>query len=150
MAWSRGKAYGQDLRDRAFAMADDGFAVGQVAELLRVSISYVSKALSRRRRTGETAARPQCCHVGLKLAALREKIAAEIAAKPDVTIEELRRWLVAPHETTASHGLMVKTVAQLRLTHKKSPSTQPNRRVQTSLRRVQHGAKINPRWTARS
>jgi len=73
MAWSRGKAYGQDLRDRAFAMADDGFAVGQVAELLRVSISYVSKALSRRRRTGETAARPQCCHVGLKLAALREK-----------------------------------------------------------------------------
>ena len=58
MPWSRGKAYSQDLRERVFALADDGYSVGQIAEQLLVSVAYVSKALSRRRLTGELAA----CH----------------------------------------------------------------------------------------
>jgi transposase len=70
MPWSRGKVYSQDLRERVFALADDGYAVGQVAEQLLVSISYVSKALSRRRLMGEIAARPQRYHVPFKLAGL--------------------------------------------------------------------------------
>jgi len=49
MLWRRGKSYSQDLRDRVFAAADDGELVGQIAARLRVSISYVSKVLSRRR-----------------------------------------------------------------------------------------------------
>jgi transposase len=52
MLWHRGKAYSQDLRQRVFAAADDGEPVGRIAELLRVSVSYVSKVLSRRRRNG--------------------------------------------------------------------------------------------------
>ena len=52
MLWQRGKAYSQDLRERVFAAADEGQPVGRIAVLLRVSISYVSKVLSRRRRTG--------------------------------------------------------------------------------------------------
>jgi hypothetical protein len=58
MLWRRGKAYGQDLRERVFAAADGGTPVGEIAEMLLVSISYASKALSRRARTGETTARP--------------------------------------------------------------------------------------------
>jgi transposase len=106
MPWSRGKAYSQDLRERVFALSDAGFAVGQVAEQLLVSVSYVSKVLSRRRLTGETAARPQRCHVPLKLIGLHAEIAAAVAAKPDATIDELRGWLSATHTTTASKGLM--------------------------------------------
>jgi len=49
MLYQRGKAYSQDLRERVFAASDDGERVGEVAELLRVSVSYVSKALTRRR-----------------------------------------------------------------------------------------------------
>ncbi len=67
MAWRRGKAYSQDLRERVFALSDSGCSVGSVAEQLLVSISYVSKALTRRRLTGETTARPQRCHVVPKL-----------------------------------------------------------------------------------
>ena len=52
MLYQRGKAYSQDLRERVFAASDDGERVGEVAELLRVSIAYVSKALTRRRTTG--------------------------------------------------------------------------------------------------
>ena len=42
MLYQRGKAYSQDLRERVFAASDDGERVGEIAELLRVSVSYVS------------------------------------------------------------------------------------------------------------
>jgi transposase len=67
VVWKNGKPYAQDLRDRVFlaavATADEAIPVGQIAERLSVSISYVSKVLSRHRLTGERAARPQRCHL---------------------------------------------------------------------------------------
>jgi transposase len=54
MVWRRGQAYGQDLRDRVFLLADEGYGVVEIADTLRVSVSYVSKVLGRRRTTGET------------------------------------------------------------------------------------------------
>jgi hypothetical protein len=57
MLWRRGKSYSQDLRDRVFAGADDDEPVGRIAVMLRVSVSYVSKVLTRRRVTGQTQAR---------------------------------------------------------------------------------------------
>ena len=140
MGWVRGQAYSQDLRDRVLASEDAGLKVGQIADRLQVSISYVSKVLSRRRQTGETAARAQRCHMPLKLADLHPAIGAQVAAAPDATIEELRAWLAATHATTASKGLMFKTLAQLGLTHKKSRSTPPNRPARMSPRRATRGA----------
>ena len=67
MPWQRGKAYSQDLRDRVLAAADEGERVGHIAATLRVSVSYVSKVLSRRRLAGQTTAQPQRCHVVPKL-----------------------------------------------------------------------------------
>jgi hypothetical protein len=52
MLYQRGRACSQDLRDRVFAASDDGERVGETAELPRVSVAYVSKALTRRRTTG--------------------------------------------------------------------------------------------------
>ena len=91
MLWRRGKAYSQDLRARVFALADAGKPVGQTAEALFVSVSYVSKVLSRRRESGETSARPQRCRVPPRLAGLHEAIRADVAARPDATLAELRR-----------------------------------------------------------
>ena len=138
--WSHGKAYGQDLRDRVFSLFDGGASVGQVARQLLVSVSYVSKVLSRRRLTGEVSARPQRCHLPLKLAPLHEAIARQVAATPDATVDEMRRWLAATHGVAASKGLMVKTLATLKLTHKKRQSTPPSRPAQTLPRRVRRGA----------
>jgi transposase len=53
MRWRRGRAYSQDLRDRVFAAADDGAQVGEAAEMLQVSVSYVSKVLERGGRRGK-------------------------------------------------------------------------------------------------
>lgn len=140
MGWRQGKSYGQDLRDRVFSLADNGLSVGHVAKQLLVSVSYVSKVLSRRRLTGEVSARLQRSHVPCKLVGLHDAIAAEVAARPDATIDELRGWLAKTHAVTASKGLMVKTLAILDLTYKKRRSTPPSRRARMLPLPVPNGA----------
>jgi transposase len=139
MLWQRGKSYSQDLRERVFSAADDGEPVGRIAVTLRVSVSYVSKVLSRRRRTGERTARPQRCHLAPKLAGLHQAILEQVADRPDATISELRAWLSDTHKVSASAGLMNKTLAALDLTFKKSPSMPPSRRAGTWPRRAPNG-----------
>jgi transposase len=150
MLWRRGKSYSQDLRERVFAAADDGERVGRIAVKLRVSVSYVSKVLTRRRVTGQTQARPQRCHVVPKLAGLHGAILAQVASRPDATIAELRSWLLETHEVSASSGLINKTLAALDLTYKKNPSTLPSRRVGTLPKRASSGASSSsPSWSRR-
>lgn len=144
MLWQRGRAYSQDLRSRVLALADDGGRVGQIAGTLRVSVSYVSKVLSRRHATGETSARPQRSHLTPKLAELHEAIRAEVAAHPDATIAELRRWLSETHKVVASEGLMHATLVRLDLTYKKSRSGLPSRTARTLPRRGPTGAPGSP------
>src|SRR5262252_8946471 len=98
MLYQRGRAYSQDLRERVFVASDDGERVGEVAELLRVSASYVSKALTRRRTTGETTARPGRGHKPAKLAPFYPAIRAHVAERGDTTIASLRAWLLATHQ----------------------------------------------------
>jgi transposase len=140
MLWRRGKAYSQDLRERVFAAADEGEPVGRIAVTLRVSISYVSKVLSRRKLTGQMTARPQRCHVVPRLSNLHPAILAQVTSRPDATIAELRAWLLETHKVSASTGLMNKTLAALDLTFKKSPSTPPSKRVRTWPRHASNGA----------
>jgi transposase len=126
MLWRRGKSYSQDLRERVFAAADDGEPVGRIAAMLRVSVAYVSKVLTRRRLTGQTTARPQRCHLMPKLSGLLTAIEAQVANRPDATIAELRAWLLETQKVSASTGLINKTLAGLDLTFKKVP---PRRRA---------------------
>jgi len=144
MLWRRGKAYSQDLRERVLAAADEGQRVGQIAGMLRVSVSYVSKVLSRRQRTGVTTALPQRCHVPRKLAGLRDAIRDRVLTCPDATLVELRGWLESTHEVTASIGVLCKTLAELELTYKKSRGTPPSKAGRTSPRLAASGATSSP------
>ena len=120
MVWKSGQSYSTDLRSRVLAAIDGGSAAKAVAELFQVSVSYIYKALARRAATGEIEARPQRNRQELKLAAHHDAIAAEVACRPDVTLEELRAWLLETYQVTASLGLMHKTLARLGLTLKKN------------------------------
>jgi transposase len=120
MAWKSGRSYSADLRSRVLAGIDGGMPAKAVAERFRVSVSYIYKVLGRRAATGEVEARPQRNHQGLKLAAHHDAIKAEVAQRPDVTLNELRAWLLATHGMAASLGLMHRTLARLGLTLKKS------------------------------
>ena len=144
MLHQRGKPYSQDLRDRVFAASDDGEPAGRIASTLRVSVSYVSKVLGRRRRSGQTSALPQRNHVPPRLAALYDAIREEVTARPDATIEELRAWLQQAHNASASVGLMAMTLAKLDLTFKKSHSGRLSKTARTSPRRERSGATNSP------
>ena len=120
MAWKSGQSYSTDLRSRVLAAVDGGSPAKAVAQLFQVSVSFIYKALGRRSATGETEARAQRNQQTLKLAAHHDAIAVEVARRPDVTLAELRAWLLATHEVKASLGLMHKTLARLGLTLKKS------------------------------
>ena len=132
MAWKSGQSYSTDLRSRVLAAIDGGSPAKATAQLFQVSMSYIYKALGRRAATGETEARPQRNRQTLKLADHHAAIAAEVALRPDVTLDELRAWLLATHQVEASLGLMHKTLARLGLTLKKSRAGPRSRTGPTS------------------
>ncbi len=66
MAWRRGQALGQDLRDRV--LADAGRPARAVAARFVVSVSCVVKARRRLRDAGEACTRPQRNRVAPRLA----------------------------------------------------------------------------------
>ena len=87
MAWRQGQSYSQDLRARVLAAIDDGMAARPAAAVFRVSVSYISKALIRRRRTGEVSASSRRGHRPRKLTPAQEAaVAAHIATYPDITL----------------------------------------------------------------
>jgi transposase len=135
------------LRERVFAYADAGVPVGKIAGTLLVSISYVSKVLSRRTRTGETTARAQRCHVPRKLAGHLAVIEAHVLTRPDATLAELRTWLAAEHKMSASLGLLSETLRNLHLTVKKRRSMRPSRSGPMSRHGVQPGGSSSRRAT---
>jgi transposase len=118
MAWRRGRAYGQDLRDRVLAAAD--LSLRAAAARFAVSPSYVSKVRARLRETGEAVPGPQRNHVPPRLAPLADALRARVAGGPDASLAELRAWALAEHGVRVSQPVMWKALARLGLTLKKT------------------------------
>ena len=107
MAWRQGQSYSEDLRGRVLAAVDGGMAARAASKLFRVSVSYIYKALIRRRRTGAASASNRRGHRPRKLSPVQEAALAEhIAAHTDITLAALRAWLLAEHEVRLSNGAM--------------------------------------------
>src|ERR1700688_2277410 len=87
MGWRRGQSYSEDLRARVLVAVDGGMAARAAAALFRVSVSYIYKALIRRRRTGEGSASSRRGHRPGKLTRPQEAaLASRITADPDLTL----------------------------------------------------------------
>jgi len=115
-------------------------AARAAAQLFRVSVSYIYKAVIRRRRTGETSASPRRGHRPRKLAPAQETaLAARIEAHPDVTLAALQAWLLAEHGVRLSNGAMWSAVARLGLSFKKRRSGRASRTARTSRRGAASG-----------
>ena len=118
MAWRRGQAYGQDLRERVLGAA--GLSLRAAAARFAVSPSYVSKVRARLRETGEATPGPQRNHVPPRLAPLADALRARVASGSDATLAELRAWVLAEHGVRVSQPVMWKALARLGLTLKKT------------------------------
>jgi len=133
MAWRQGQSYSEDLRARVLAAVDGGMAARAAARLFRVSVSYIYKALIRRRRTGETTASSRRGHRPRKLSPAQEAaLAAHIEAHADLTLAALQAWLLAEHGVRLSNGAMWSAVARLGLSFKKRRSARANKTARMS------------------
>ena len=82
-------------------------------------MSYIYKALIRRRRTGEVNASARRGHRPRKLSPAQEAaLAAHIAAHPDITLAALQAWLLAEHGVRLTNGAMWSAVDRLGLSFK--------------------------------
>lgn len=140
-----GKPYSQDLRERVLAAVDRGEAPSATARLFEVSVSYIYKALIRRRTTGETAARPGGRGPEPKLAEHVDALRARVAAVPDATLAELRAWLYAERKVSVSVGCLWSALGRLGLTLKKSRSMRPSRSGRMSPQHGPSGARASLR-----
>ena len=147
MAWRRGRALGQDLRDRV--LADAGRPARAVAARFGVSASDVVKARQRRRDADEAAPRPQRNHLAPRLAGHEAALRAELARRPSATCSALRDW-AAERGVTVSRTAIWRTLARLGLTLKESRSGRPSRRARTSPRPGGPGPTRGPRSTPRA
>lgn len=99
---------------------DRGGRVYEIAPLFEVSVSYVYKALARRKATGIETTLPKRGRPGRKLDGHVEALAAHIAAHPDATLSELVDWSARERGVTVCVATMWAAVQALGLTLKKS------------------------------
>ena len=111
------------------------------APLFQVSVSYIYKALIRRRKTGEVTARPSGGGPKPKLAPHDDALRARVAAEPDITLAELQAWLLAERKVNVSIGCLWNRLKFLKLPLKKSRSELPNRIAQMWPKRVMSGVR---------
>ena len=115
-----GKPYSQDLRERVLGAMDDGGDAYEIAPLFNVSVSYIYKILGRRRTMGETTSRSQRHGPLPKLAPYNDILRARVEAIPDMTLDELRLWLLAEHKVRVCNTCVWNQLGRLGLTLKKS------------------------------
>ena len=117
MSLKRGHEYGQDLRDRVL---DAEGSVRAVADRLSVSPSYVSKANSRLRLTGQRTTKPRGGQRKAILADREELLRGQLEAVKDTTLDELRSWLLEVHGIQISMGALWNTLERMGLRFKKN------------------------------
>lgn len=137
------KTLSLDLRERIVAAYDAGHDTrAAVASRFRVSVGMVKKLLQQRRRIGDL--RPQHHRAGRKpkiQAAERLQLRQALAAKPDLTLAELRARTGLKCTLPAIHYVL----AAMGLTLKKRRSGLPSRIGPTSSGRGGGGAAARAR-----
>src|SRR5260370_21065310 len=107
---------------RVLAAVDGGMAARSAASVFRVSVSYIYKAVIRRRRTGEVSASSPRGHRPRKLTPAQEAgLAAHIAAHPDITLAALQTWLARAHAARLAHRALRSAVPRPEFSLKKTP-----------------------------
>ena len=89
------RPYSQDLRDRVIGAVEDGMSARAAGRLFGVSESSAIKWVARWRRTGSGAAKRMGGYRRSPLDAHADDLLGLIAARPDLTVDEIRAELRA-------------------------------------------------------
>lgn len=116
-----GKPYSKDLRCSVVQAIEAGHTYEEVAELCGVSVSSVSRFLTRWRRRGSVSPEKFGGYKGYALEPYGERIAQWIAAQPDLTLRELQARL-AKSKVVVSQTAIFRFLRHLDFTFKKKPA----------------------------
>lgn len=124
------RPYSDDLRQRAVAAVDGELSRHQAAKRFSVGVSSVIRWVQAHRRTGSVSPKPVGGSRGCRIeGANRDWLLARIAAKPDLTLEEMRRELLAERGLSASYGAVWRFCDRERLSFKKNPARRSARQA---------------------
>jgi transposase len=115
------KAYSKDLRLRVLAAVDRGMAREEVAKTFGVSVPTIKRYLKLRRETGDVEPKPIPGPRARKRAALEERLPAQVALNPDLTLAEHRELLEEEHGVEVSSATVSRALKRLSLPLKKRP-----------------------------
>jgi len=125
------RPYSDDLRSRAVALVLGGQSCHQVAKLLQVGVSSVIRWVELHRRTGSCSPKPMGGNRGYRIkGADRDWLLERIVAKPDLTLEEMRRE-AADRGLVVGYGTIWRFCEREQQTLKKRRSTPRSRIVRT-------------------
>jgi transposase len=132
--------YSMDLRERVAAAIDQGESQRQVARRFRVSFSFVTRLIQRRREAGTLAPK---AHGGGRQPALdfpqRVRLARLISEQPDATLEELKER----GGFTCTLTTLWRTLRRFHLTYKKKSLHASERdRPEVQAKRRRYRAKV--------
>ena len=133
------RAYSQDLRDRIVRAVDAGASRRATAAKFEVSVSFVIRLVQRWRLTGSAKVRGTGGRPRHRLGPHGELVDRLLAAKRDMTLEELRQAL-GREGVKVSRSAVDRYLTARGLTRKKRQVTPPNRNVRTSQPQGQPGA----------
>ncbi len=118
-----GKPHPMALHERVVAFVEEGHSHHASAARFRVSVKFVNDMVILKNGTGGLEPRRQGNRGGHgKLARLRGWIVARMAAKPDLTLDDLVLETADEHQMTVHRVSVWRTLRSLGLTHKKRPS----------------------------
>src|SRR6266481_5585560 len=116
-----GKPYSEDLRRNVVHAIESGHTYEETAELCDVSISSVSRFLTRWRSTGSVSPEKFGGYKGYALERHRGRIRRWVAVQPDLTLAELQARL-AKEEVAVSQTAIFRFLRHLDLSFKKKPA----------------------------
>jgi transposase len=106
-------AYSKDLRLKTLAAIDRGIPRAEVCELFGISLSTIKRWLQRRRQTGGVETMKIPGRPSVKGRALREWLAGQLEANPDLTLKEHCEALKDETGVEVSEATMSRNIARL-------------------------------------
>ena len=133
-----GAAYSQDLRDRIIAARDEAMTTKRVAELFRVSPSWVRRVMQRRREHGEQSPRPRGGATVIKIDL--DRLRRLVDQQPDATARQLHERL----GIACSVSAVDMALRRMGLSFKKRRCMPPSSIGPTWPNDARNGESINP------
>jgi transposase len=121
-----GKPYSDDLRRGVVQAIETGHTYEETADLCGVSISTISRFLTRWRKTGSVSPKKFGGYKRYALEPHRRRIERWVDAQPDITLSELQARL-AEENVVVSQTAIFRFLRHLEFTLKKKPTRQRTR-----------------------